>query len=147
MTRPSRPDDSAGTRPDDSAGTRRGGSAGTGSLRVADRVVEKIAAMAATEVVGVTGPPRRPARHGGVRWHGGARWRGNARRPRVDARIEGNTARLTMTFSVRYPNPVGETAERVRGEVRERVAALAGMRVTHLDIQVSSLSLGSGEPD
>ncbi len=138
MTRPS--------RPDNSAGTQRGGSAGAGSLRVADRVVEKIAAMAATEVVGVTGPWR-PARRGGVRLRGGARRRGHARRPRVDARIEGNTARLTMTFSVRYPNPVGETAERVRGEVRERVAALAGMRVTHLDIQVSSLSLGSGEPD
>ncbi|EIV95551.1 Asp23/Gls24 family envelope stress response protein [Frankia sp. QA3] len=135
MTTPSRPDDT--TEP---AGTRRGGAAGTGSLRVADRVVEKIAAMAAAEVAGVTGPPRRLSRHGG------ARRRGHARRPRVDARVEGSTARLTMTFSVRYPNPVGETAERVRGEVRERVAALAGVRVAHLDIEVPSLSLG-GEPD
>jgi uncharacterized alkaline shock family protein YloU len=62
----------------------------------------------------------------------------------VDVRLEGNTARLTMTFSVRYPNPVGETAERVRGEVRERVAALAGVRVAHLDIEVPSLSPGVG---
>ncbi|MCM3923700.1 hypothetical protein ND748_18765, partial [Frankia sp. AiPs1] len=81
---------------------------------------------------------------GRARWRGGARWRGHARRPQVDARLEGNTARLTMTFSVRYPNPVGETAERVRGEVRERVAALAGVRVAHLDIEVPSLSPGAG---
>ncbi|KJE24954.1 hypothetical protein FF36_00565 [Frankia torreyi] len=146
MTTPSRPDASA-----EPAGTRRGGAA-AGSLRVADRVVEKIAAVAAAEVPGVTGPPRRLSRRGGARrdgarWRRGARWRGHARRPRVDARLEGSTARLTMTFSVRYPNPVGETAERVRGEVRERLAALAGVRVAHLDIEVPSLSPGGGEPD
>ncbi|CAJ64894.1 MULTISPECIES: Asp23/Gls24 family envelope stress response protein [Frankia] len=142
MTTPSRPGASADAG--EPAGTRRAGG-GAGSLRVADRVVEKIAAMAAAEVPGVTGPPRRLSRRGGAR-RGGARWRGHARRPRVDARLEGSTARLTMTFSVRYPNPVGETAERVRGEVQERVAALAGVRVAHLDIEVPSLSPGGGEP-
>jgi uncharacterized alkaline shock family protein YloU len=125
------------TRPTGTA--TRAGPAAAGSLRVADRVVEKIAAVAAGEVVGVTGPPRRRVPRGG------ARRRGHVRRPRVTAKIEGSTARLTMTFSVRYPHPVGETAERVRTEVRERVAALAGVRVTHLDIDVPSLVAGGAD--
>ncbi|WP_462186372.1 MULTISPECIES: Asp23/Gls24 family envelope stress response protein [unclassified Frankia] len=117
-------------RPGRPAGRR----SGAGSLRVADRVVEKIAAMAAADVVGVTGPPRRFPRRGG------ARRRGRAGRPRVSAKMEGATARLTMSFSVRYPIPVTETAELVRCEVRDRVAALTGVRVAHLDIEIPSLS-------
>lgn len=53
--------------------------------------------------------------------------------------MEGATARLTMSFSVRYPIPVTETAELVRCEVRDRVAALTGVRVAHLDIDIPSL--------
>ncbi|SNQ51603.1 conserved hypothetical protein [Frankia canadensis] len=107
--------------------------AGAGSLRVADRVVEKIAVTAAAEVFGVAGAPRRL---------GGSRAWG--RRPRATARVRGGEARLTMAFAVRYPASVDEITGRVRVAVRERVAAFAGIRVARLDIAVPALRVGDG---
>jgi uncharacterized alkaline shock family protein YloU len=151
-------------RPDSAAGRAApigAGTLGAGTLRVADRVVEKIAAAAAAEVPGVAGPSRRsaprllpragagrfgrarPVRH---RSRGMSGRRGYARRPLVSANVQGSAARLTMAISVRYPSPVEETAGRVRALVRERVAALAGIRVIHLDIEVPALRLGADLP-
>jgi len=57
----------------------------------------------------------------------------------VTAHISHGDVRLSMSFTVVYPAPIRETAEAVRGQVRERVAALAGLRVTHLDINIPAL--------
>jgi uncharacterized alkaline shock family protein YloU len=105
--------------------------AGRGTLTVAPRAVEKIAAAAAADVAAVGGPPPRVAR----------RRRGSAPagRPRVSAKVGAGTVRLSMSMSVAYPAPLRETAHQVRARVQEQVAALAGLRVVHLDIDVAAL--------
>lgn len=113
------------------AGGSRREDARRGTLTVAPRAVEKIAAAAAADVAAVGGPPPRV-----VRRHRAA----PTGRPRVSARVGAGTARLSMSMSVAYPAPpVGETARQVRARVQERVAALAGLRVTHIDIDVHAL--------
>lgn len=116
------------------AGRTRAGQSGT--LRVAERVVEKIAALAAVDVEGVAGPPPRTATLGGSRL---SRSRPRRGRPDVSAHVEDGTVRMSVTLSVVYPASVRETAEAVRDRVRERVAALAGLRVTQIDIDVPAL--------
>jgi uncharacterized alkaline shock family protein YloU len=116
------------------AGGSRREDARRGTLTVAPRAVEKIAAAAAADVAAVGGPPprvvRRRQRHRATQ----------TGRPRVSARVGAGTARLSMSMSVAYPAPpVGETARQVRARVQERVAALAGLRVTHIDIDVHAL--------
>jgi uncharacterized alkaline shock family protein YloU len=129
---------------DPSDGARRG------VLTVTPRAVEKIAAMAAAEVPAVGPPPSRRllgrgsgvgrgsggGRGGGAGAGGGRPGRG---RPRVSARVADGAARVSMAMSVRYPEPVGPAAELVRARVRDRVAALAGLRVTRIDIRVEAL--------
>ncbi|WP_018502085.1 Asp23/Gls24 family envelope stress response protein [Parafrankia discariae] len=152
-----------------------------GRLLVAERVVAKIAAIAAADVEAVGGPPPRAAtrvaaflRDGspggrprpgwrGAGWrragHGGARRRPGtghgARpgdgpgdrpggRPEVTARVVDGAAWVSLTLSIAYPAPVSQTAQAVRDRVRERVAALAGLPVARIDIDIPLLSAGVG---
>ncbi|KPM57516.1 hypothetical protein ACG83_07525 [Frankia sp. R43] len=99
-----------------------------GSVRVAERVVAKIAAIAAAEVEDVAAPPPRLGRRGRLR-----RW------PAASVKVVNGAVRVSLTLSVVYPAPVAATAEAVRNRVRERVAALAGLPVAHIDIEVPML--------
>jgi uncharacterized alkaline shock family protein YloU len=99
---------------------------------VADAVVEKIAAQAASEVDDVEGvAPRllgltRPgARH--------------APRPQVAARIDGRLARLTVSVGVRYPAPLRHVSDAVRRHVTETVGHLASLDVREVDVEVVAL--------
>ncbi len=122
-------------------GNRTGGRAGNrvdpairGRLLIADRVVEKIAAEAALGVESVGGLRRRLP---------GRAWSADDRPPLVSARVGRGTARISMSLSIRYPARIMEICEGVRTRVTRHVADLAGLRVTHLDIDVYALDLGS----
>lgn len=110
-----------------------------GRLAIADRVVERVAARAVTEVDRATGAPRtvfgQPL--------GAAR--GNTP-PRVSARVDGDVVTVTVSMSVAWPAPVREVAAAVRRRVADRVAELTGLRVDSVDIDVPTLLTAASTP-
>jgi uncharacterized alkaline shock family protein YloU len=106
----------------DTAGNR-------GRTTIADRAVEKIAAMAAGEVDRASGTPRRLL--------GTTFGRPNAAtRPRASAKVDETTVSLKLSVSVEYPAPVRDVAAEVRERVARRIYELTGLKVTEIDITV-----------
>ena len=104
-----------------------------GRLWVSNLVVEKVASLAAASVPEVGAPPGRRARRGRASNRGGGR-------PKASARVRAGSARLELTMSVEYPASVSEVLDAVRTKVRADVAALTGVRVAHVDVDVPALS-------
>lgn len=104
---------------------------GPGRLTIADRVIEKIAGQAADEVDRAGGSIRRVL---GVPLGGPS-----AGPPRVHASIDGDAAMVSIDLSVTWPAPVREVATQVRQRISDRLAELAGVRRTQVDIRVVSL--------
>jgi uncharacterized alkaline shock family protein YloU len=100
-----------------------------GSLHIAPRVVEKVAAAAAIEVEHVTGVPRRILGQtlGKVKSDSQAR---------ADAKIDGSTVSVSLTVAVEYPTPVRSVAAAVRANVVKQVGALCGLSVVQVDVDV-----------
>lgn len=101
-----------------------------GRLVVADRVVEKIASQAATEIDRATGAPRRVL---------GVALGSADERPQVSARVDWPVATVSVVMSVAWPAPVLEVTEQVRRHVEEQLATLAGVRTAGVDIRVTAL--------
>ncbi len=95
---------------------------GRGRLVVADRVVERIATIAAREVPGVT-----PA--------GSALGRAVGRRyPKADAQVAGDRVRITVEVAVAWPASLVDVTAGVRDIVRSRLGELAGLQVDTVDV-------------
>jgi uncharacterized alkaline shock family protein YloU len=98
-------------------------------MTIADRVVEKIAQVAAGEVERASGIPRgllgttfgRPTA---------------TTRPRASAKVDVSTVSLKLSVSVEYPAPVRDVAAEVRERVARRVYELTGLKVTEIDVTV-----------
>ncbi|SDQ85574.1 Asp23/Gls24 family envelope stress response protein [Quadrisphaera sp. DSM 44207] len=105
-----------------------------GTLEVADRVVERVAGYAVTLVPEATAAPRRVL---GVNV-GSSRTEDEAS---VSASVHGGTATVEATVAVRWPASVRAVADQVRRVVREEVAATTGVRVDHVDLEVTSLDV------
>jgi uncharacterized alkaline shock family protein YloU len=103
-----------------------------GSVTVAGRVVEKIAAVAISDVEQASGVPRRLLGQSLERL-------GSSNRPRVSATIDGSEVRLKLTVSVEYPAPVRVVAAQVRDAVRDQVNTFTGLTVGRIDITVPAL--------
>lgn len=99
-----------------------------GRTTIADRVVAKVAAQAATEVDHAAGLRRSLA----------GRSLGEAR-VRTSADVDGHVASLKVDLAVDYPSPVRQVTRAVRRQVTERVVTLCGMQVDHVDITVAAL--------
>jgi uncharacterized alkaline shock family protein YloU len=99
-----------------------------GRTVVADRVVAKIAAQAATEVEHAAGLRRSLA----------GRAVGDPR-VRAQADVDGHVTALRLEVAVDFPAPVRQVTRAVRQRVTERVSTLAGMTVDHVDITVAAL--------
>lgn len=118
-------DAAARDRPEsDDAGER-------GSLTIADRVIERVAGYAVTQVEGAAAAPRRVL---GITV-GDARPDDEAA---VKARVDGRTATVEATISVEWPTPVSTVAERLRQRVRRDVLRLTDVEVAYIDIDVVS---------
>ena len=114
-------------------GAARSGEPGDrGELTIADRVVERVAGYAATQVPGASAAPRRVL---GINV-GDARPDGEAA---VQARVDGRTATIEATIAVEWPRSVREVTRQFREQVRADVLHLTGVRVAHVDIEVVSL--------
>jgi uncharacterized alkaline shock family protein YloU len=108
--------------PPDNSGSR-------GSMTIADRVVEKIAAVAAGEVDRASGIPRRLL---GTTFGRPT----STTRPRASAKVDVTTVSLKVSVSVEYPAPVRDVAAEVRERVARRVYELTGLKVTEIDVTV-----------
>jgi uncharacterized alkaline shock family protein YloU len=95
-----------------------------GSLRIADRVVAKIAAQAAGEVL--SGAP-------------GAELVPHDVRPHASVSLRKDTARLRLTLELGYPADIGSVCGTVRSHVTRRVRALTGMDVPEVAVEVERL--------
>lgn len=110
-----------------------------GTLAIEDAVVEKVATVAAGEVDGVGGAARRVL---GVPTGSDD---GDGR-PRVSARVTGQTAALDVRLTVAYPASVRATTDAVRAHLRERVHALTELTVTRVDVTVAALTRTKAGP-
>lgn len=104
-----------------------------GSLTIADRVVERVAGYAVTQVEGASAAPRRVL---GVNV-GEARPGSEAS---VQARVDGRTATVEATIAVEWPRPVTAVAQQLRTQVRAEVLRLTEVQVAHVDIDVVSFA-------
>jgi len=106
-----------------------------GGLQIGDRVVEKIAARAVSEVEYATGVSRQLLGLG----------RGRSRTTaRVLASVDGDIATLQVTMTVLWPASVPEVTQRVREHVASRLAEFASLRTAEVDIEVAALSTSYG---
>lgn len=103
-----------------------------GTTTIADRVVEKIAGRAVTEVPAAGGAARRVL---GIALGDDE----SQDTPVVDAHVDGGVVTVDVEMSVSYPEPVADVAGAVRRRVDERVSSLTGLRVAQVDIRVTSL--------
>lgn len=92
-----------------------------GALRIADRVVAKIAAQAAREALS---PPS-----------------ADAAAPHATVVVHRGTARVSVRVELGYPCDVGARCAAVRRQVTERVGALTDMEVPEVAVRVERLHL------
>lgn len=93
--------------------------AARGALRIADRVVAKIAAQAAREALDVLPPEAGP--------------------PHATVVVHHDTARVRVGLELDYPSDIGAQCAAVRRQVTQRVRMLAGMEVPEVAVQVERL--------
>ncbi len=106
-----------------------------GGLQIDDRVVEKIAARAVSEVEYATGVSRQLLGLG----------RGRSRTTaRVSASVDGDIATLRVTMMVLWPASVPEVTQRVREHVASRLAELASLRTAEVNVEVVELPTSYG---
>lgn len=143
-TAPVRPHDTRATDEPDSDG--RGSTsdlaepAERGRTRIADRVVERIAARAVAEVDNATGVARRVL---GVRL-GSA---GPDSAAKVSADVDGGVVAVNAVMSVRWPAPIRTVTRQVRTNVTDRIQELTGLQVQYVDIEVATLLTDAGDED
>lgn len=113
-------------RPQAQAGHRQD-PAHRGHLVVANTVVERIATLVASQVVGVVSAGSGFDQVLGHRY------------PKATATVAGDRARIHVEIAVAWPHPLGQVAERVRNEVRHRVTTLADLRVDAVDVTAAKV--------
>jgi uncharacterized alkaline shock family protein YloU len=100
-----------------------------GALRIADRVVAKIAAQAVREALAPLHPDAAP--------------------PHATVVVRHDTARVRVLLELGYPADIGARCAAVRRQVVERVGALVSMEVPEVTVHVERLHLtpAPGAPD
>jgi len=103
-----------------------------GALELRDRAVLRLVMAAASEVHEVAAPVSRVLGQA----LGSADLDG---RVKADVTVAGDVATVRVSLSVHWPAPIVEVAEGVRTRVTQRLSELAGLRVSHVDVQVTAL--------
>jgi uncharacterized alkaline shock family protein YloU len=109
-----------------------------GAVTIDDRVVAKIAARAALEVLDAGGAaPRILGRSlDGLK---GSRDTSLDSLPKVSADVDGHLVVVGVQISVRWPKSVPQVCTQVRRRVSERVTAITGLTVSEINISVTDL--------
>lgn len=98
-----------------------------GRLVVADRVVERVATIAAAEVEGV------------VRSGSGLDRALGHQYPRAAATIAGDRAKVQVEIAIAWPYPLAEVSADVRRTVRSRLEGLVGLTVDAVDVTTAEI--------
>ena len=130
----------AGT--EDEAGTSaRAGRNELGIISIADGVVVKIAAMAATENPDAGAAAARVlGRAVPGAGHLGVRGTNLDALPKTTVDVDGSRAFVNLEIAVRWPSSVDEVSRQVRRHVEDRVSELTGLQVDEVHIVVSDLA-------
>lgn len=115
-----------------------------GRIRVADEVVEKVAALATLEVAGVVGLGEDPS---GVLEAIGERVATVARKSGrgVSAHVQDRTVAIDVSIVAEYGHVVMDVANEVKNNVARTVSRMLGMRVVEVNVGVEDVRL-PGEP-
>lgn len=101
-----------------------------GRLVLAEKVVEKIAGQAATEVGATSGRSSRVLGIGGD----------PTARPHVDVNLSAESADLALSVGIAYPGSIRAATQQAREHVARRVEELTGVDVRRVDIDVTVLT-------
>ncbi len=98
-----------------------------GTTTIADKVVQKIASVAAGEIGAVTDTR--------------SRWASVVRRglPRATATVAGGSARITVDVAAIWPSPLSAVAAKVRDQVTHQVSSLTGIEVVAVDVTIADV--------
>lgn len=107
-----------------------------GRLTIAPRVIERIAQRAVSEVDNATGSPSHVL---------GIALGAPGGQARVSATVQHDAAEVSVAMSVVWPAQVRAVTDQVRARIAAQLADLAGLRHTHVAIQVSALT--AAEPN
>lgn len=111
-----------------------------GAITIHDRVVEKLAARAATEVPDAgAAAPRVLGRSLAAASALGMRSSDLAALPKTSARIDGAVAVVDLELSVRWPCSIRQVTEAVRERVKQRLQELTALDVAEVNIHVADL--------
>lgn len=99
-----------------------------GTLTIAPKVVERVAAIAASSVAGVTTPEG--SRLGQVL---------HRTYPRVEVEVAGDRAVLALEVAAVWPTPLPSVAADVAHTVREELGRLAGVKVDRMTVRVADV--------
>src|SRR5690606_41224468 len=117
-----------------------------GRIRVADEVVEKIAALATREVPGVAGlggepePGREPD-------DAPAEAEDARPSPGVRARVEDRQVAIDVTIVVEYGRVILDVANEVKINVARAVSRMVGLRVVEVNVTVEDVRMPGPSPD
>ena len=124
----------------ESSATPPDGSAERGTITIADAVISKIAARAASEVPDAgAAAPRLLGKSLPGAGSLGTRATSLTDIPKATAEVDGSIVFITLTISVRWPCSVPAVTQAVRQRVQDRVAELTGLHVAEVTIEVADL--------
>jgi uncharacterized alkaline shock family protein YloU len=119
----------------------RPGGGELGTISISSTVVQKLAALAVVEVpdAGAAAPRVMGRSVTGAHKLGG-RQTSLTGLPKAAAEVDGSTAALALSVSVRWPASIPGVSRAVREHVRARISALTGLKVTEVSISVTDLA-------
>ena len=106
-----------------------------GSLRIHDRVVEKVAGYAVTTLPDAAAAPRRVL---GMTV-GAPRPEDEA--AKVSAKVYGDSVSVSATVAVSWPSPIRQAADQLGQRIRDDISRHTGLSVDRIDLDVVSLRL------
>ena len=110
-----------------------------GSLRIHDRVVEKVAGHAVTTIQDAAAAPRRVlGMTVGVA-------RPDDEAAKVTATVYGDSVTVAATVAVSWPSPIRQVVAQLGQRIRDDISLHTGLSVDRIDLDVVSLRLTEGQ--
>ena len=110
-----------------------------GSLRIHDRVVEKVAGYAVTTLPDAAAAPRRV-----LGMTVGAP-RPDDEAAKVTATVYGDSVSVSATVAVSWPSPIRQVAAQLSQRIRDDISLHTGLNVDRIDLDVVSLRIVEGQ--
>ena len=110
-----------------------------GTLRIHDRVVEKVAGHAVTTIPDAAAAPRRV-----LGMNVGAA-RPDDEAAKVTATVYGDSVTVAATVAVSWPSPIRQVVAQLGQRIRDDISLHTGLSVDRIDLDVVSLRLGEGQ--